>query len=304
MTEGENRPARTQAVRGRAKAKNAGATAKTASRAMAKATSKAVSKTASKTIPAADTKTLGEAAYRLLRRDILAGCLPPGHKLQFRVLVQQYGLGIAPLREALSKLASERLVSFEGQRGFTVAPVSRKELHEVCTLWAELSAVALQQSIAIGDAAWEENVRLSMEVLNSAPLPRSPGDYEAIEHWEQLHSRFHMSLITGCASPWREHFCAVLCDQFERYRRIILLKMAISDELAAKVGHEHREIAEATVGRDAARAVRLLTEHFQEKLAYLDAHFEDAFALIQLKDPRNAKAAGKSPKPRPRRKAA
>ncbi|MEP9375889.1 FCD domain-containing protein [Aquabacter sp. CN5-332] len=216
-------------------------------------------------------KTLGEAAYRLLRRDILSGRLPPGYRLQFRPLVQHYDLGIAPLREALSKLASERLVSFEGQRGFAVAPVSREELHEVCTLWAELSAVALRMSIERGDEAWAAHVQSSAEQLSAATLPASPDDFEAIEWWERLHSQFHRSLTSGCGAPWREHFCSVLCDQFERYRRTILLRMAMSAETAATVDREHREIAEATMRRDSAEAVRLLTAHFEGKLAYLDS---------------------------------
>src|SRR5258707_4641200 len=55
--------------------------------------------------------------------------------------------------------------------------------------------------------------------LHRTPLPASPTDYEAIEKWERLHKQFHMSLIAACGSPWRLHFCSILSDQFERYRR-------------------------------------------------------------------------------------
>ncbi|MEP9378520.1 GntR family transcriptional regulator [Aquabacter sp. CN5-332] len=219
-------------------------------------------------------KTFGEEAYRLLRRDILSGRLAPGHKLQFRQLVQRYDLGIAPLREALSKLASERLVSFEGQRGFAVAPISREELHEVSNLWSELTAAGLRIAIAKGDADWEADVIASLHRLSRTPLPASPEDYEAIENWERLHAQFHTNLIACPGSSWREHFCSVLCDQFERYRRAILMQMATSAATARQVDKEHKQIAEAAVKRESDRAVQLLVDHFSGNLAYLDAQYD------------------------------
>jgi hypothetical protein len=65
-----------------------------------------------------ESKTLGEEVYGRLRSDLIAGRLLPETKLPFRQLSVRYGVGIAPLREALSRLASERLVQFEGNRGY------------------------------------------------------------------------------------------------------------------------------------------------------------------------------------------
>jgi DNA-binding GntR family transcriptional regulator len=190
--------------------------------------------------PTEAAKTLGEEIYRLLRRDILSGRLSPGSKLPFRQFAQLYRFGIAPLREALSRLASERLVSFEGQRGFTVAPVSREELHDLCSLWSEFSVASLKIAIERGDANWEADFLAALHRLYRTPLPASASNYEAIEKWERLHAQFHMSLIAACGSPWRLHLCSLLSDQFERYRRVIFLRMANSAPAAQKVDEEHR----------------------------------------------------------------
>ena len=178
-------------------------------------------------------KTLSEEVYGLLKRDILSGRLVPGSKLQFRHLGERYAFGIAPLREALTKLATERLVMFEGQRGFAVADISRTELHDVCSLWSELSVGALGLSIERGDTNWEADV----------------------------------------LSPWRLHFCSVMSAQFERYRRVIPLCMAISTPTARKVDEEHRQIAEAAVAREKVSATNLLAAHFSGSLEFLDAQF-------------------------------
>jgi DNA-binding GntR family transcriptional regulator len=65
-------------------------------------------------------KTLGEAAYLKLRQDILSGKLKPGTRLRFAEIAKDYEAGVSTLREALSRLTSDRLVIAEGQRGFGV----------------------------------------------------------------------------------------------------------------------------------------------------------------------------------------
>ncbi len=71
-----------------------------------------------------DATTLGIEIYARLRRDLIAGHHKPGERLRFRQLSAAYSVGIAPLREALSRLVSDQLVRFEGHRGYTVAPLS------------------------------------------------------------------------------------------------------------------------------------------------------------------------------------
>ncbi len=225
-------------------------------------------------IPNEVVKTLSEEVYRLLRRDILAGRLAPGSKLPFRQLAQLYGFGIAPLREALARLASERLVLLEGQRGFSVSPMSREELFDLCILWSEISVASMKIAIERGDENWEAEILAAFHRLQRTKLPASPSDFDAIEKWERLHSQFHMSLIAACGSPWRLHFCSVLSDQFERYRRVILLRMASSTPTAQKVNEEHRKIAEAAVNRDSDHAAQLLTDHFSGNLSYLAEQYQ------------------------------
>jgi DNA-binding GntR family transcriptional regulator len=55
-------------------------------------------------------KTLAEAIYKRLRRDILSGRLRPGSKLRFADLKANHEAGTSTLREALSRLSADRLV--------------------------------------------------------------------------------------------------------------------------------------------------------------------------------------------------
>ena len=64
--------------------------------------------------------TAGEAAYRHIRHDIIFGGLAPSARLRLERLRETYQASVSTLREILNRLASERLVLAEGQRGFAV----------------------------------------------------------------------------------------------------------------------------------------------------------------------------------------
>ncbi len=221
-----------------------------------------------------DAPTLGLEAYARLRRDLIAGQLPPGQRLRLRQLSAAYGVGIAPLREALSRLVSEQLVRVEGNRGYTVAPLSLEDLHDLCRLRIDLGCSALRQSIARGDADWEAEILAALHRLERAPLPASHEDRVTIDQWEQRHDRFHASLIAACRSPWLIHFCDVLSDHFQRYRRAVIVVTAGSQELSRRVREEHRTLAEATVSREADRAANILARHFEGSLDVVARNYE------------------------------
>lgn len=215
-----------------------------------------------------DLKTQGEVAYWVLRQDILSGRLAPETKLLFRELRDRYQLGLPALREALAKLASERLVDFAPLRGYRVARLSMEELDDICTLRTELSVQGLADAIVNGDADWEADIVASLHRLVRTPVPDTE-DFHAIEIWEKRHEAFHQTLIAACGSPWRLHLCAMLSLQFERYRRLILARMSESPVIAHAVEDDHRAIAAATVARAQKEATELLRAHLRQGVKFL-----------------------------------
>jgi DNA-binding GntR family transcriptional regulator len=80
------------------------------------------------------------------------------------------------------------------------------------------------------------------------------------EEWEARHRAFHRTLISACGSPWLLHFCAVLQDQFDRYRRMA----PIAPGAQRRIGIGHGEILAATLRRDAEEAAALLARHIRD----------------------------------------
>jgi GntR family carbon starvation induced transcriptional regulator len=210
--------------------------------------------------PAADSapRTVAEAVHERLRADLMAGRYAPGAALRLEPLMARYGCGISPLREALNRLAAERLVRAVGQRGFQAAPVSLAEMHDIMRLRQKLEGEALAGAIASGDARWESEIVAAFHRLAKAPPPgRDRADPDA---WEKRHRDFHSALIAACPSPWLLHFVGILYGHTERYRRL-RFERTMPHKLVRDVAAEHRALMDAVLARDERRAIRLLVQH-------------------------------------------
>ncbi|MEL6208434.1 MAG: GntR family transcriptional regulator, partial [Pseudomonadota bacterium] len=76
-------------------------------------------------------RTLGRSVVDRLREMIVEGDLAPGEKLNERLLCEGFGVSRTPLREAISLLATEGLVTLTPHRGASVTAVTLAELEEV-----------------------------------------------------------------------------------------------------------------------------------------------------------------------------
>lgn len=217
-------------------------------------------------------RTLTERAYAALRNDIVAGDLSPEMKLQTQMLKTRYGLGGSTLREALTRLTGESLVTFEGQRGFRVASVSREDFADLCETRRTIEVDALRRSILAGDDHWEARVVAAYHRLSRIE-DQMPGRLEEIYgDWEDRNRDFHKALISACPSRWLHRIHDVLCRQAERYRRITF---ASGRTLPRNVQQEHRAIMEAAVARDVDAACGLAASHILKTLAILDQIVSD-----------------------------
>lgn len=204
-----------------------------------------------------DLVTLSDKAYRALRRDIVSGNLKPGERLRIAKLTADYDIGASPLREALSKLSSEFLVLVEGQRGFSVAPVSVEELKDVSQIRQDLEAEAMRRAIAKGDDTWESGIVAAFYNLTKAEKRRREDHIANAAEWEDRNREFHEALVAACDSLMIKRLRLLLYYQHERYRRISLKNPDPARDLEA----EHRAIMDATLARDTDRAIELSREH-------------------------------------------
>jgi GntR family transcriptional regulator, carbon starvation induced regulator len=217
--------------------------------------------------PQGQSRTLTEQAYEQLLKDILSGSLKPEMKLQAETLKSRYNVGGSTLREALTRLTAESLVTFEGQRGFRVAATSREDFADLCEIRKIVETEALKRSIMAGDDDWEAGVVAAFHRLTKIEA-QMPNNLEALyDEWEIRNRAFHKALLSACPSPWLLRIHDQLFQQAERYRRITFVSGGTK---MRNVNQEHRAIMEAAVARDVDAACGLAASHILKTLSVLD----------------------------------
>lgn len=210
-------------------------------------------------------RTLVEQAYASLRREILEGALEPGAKLRTEELRQRYGIGASTVRESLTRLLGEALVTAEGQRGFRVAPISLDDFSDLTQVRKMIETEALRQSILAGDEAWESRVVAAYYRLSKVEERIREEPQAVAPHFEERNREFHLALISACPSARLHRIYAMLYQQSERYRRVALINRARARDVHA----EHKAIFEAVLARDVEQACALIGEHIDRTLTVL-----------------------------------
>jgi len=209
--------------------------------------------------------TRGGRVYEAIRAAILAGDFKPGQKLKPNELRGQYGVSLSVVREALARLAEQRLVLSQPNQGFQVVPVSEKALRDLTDLRVMVESFALRRAVERGDVAWEAGIVAAHHTLTVTPI-----DFEGSnEAWEEAHRRFHYALIEGCDMPVVLDLCSSLFDASRLYRRL----SAPWTEVARDIAAEHAQIMEAALAREVDVCLARLELHFRTTTKVLLTEF-------------------------------
>jgi DNA-binding GntR family transcriptional regulator len=206
-------------------------------------------------------KTLQEQVYQKVRGDILAGKLRPGQRLKLAGLREEHHVSLSVVREALTRLAEQKLLRLQPQQGFEVASLSVPDILDLTAVRVAIEGLALRRSIAHGDLAWEARLVAAHHTLAHTPREdrAEDGSRRVSEAWAAAHAVFHATLIDACGSPILRDICRSLYDASEFYRR---WTFSVSRG-PRNVPDEHRTLLELAIARDTERAVALLAEHFE-----------------------------------------
>jgi DNA-binding GntR family transcriptional regulator len=210
--------------------------------------------------------TLAQAAYEKLRADLLSCRLLPGKPIQIKEISAQIGINPIAVREALSRLTSEGLVTVERQKGFRAAPLSAASLIDISSVRIEIECQSLRRAIANGGADWEAGIVMAHHRLMLTPLSSTDGTKATNDEWIVYHTKFHSALVSACGSPVLLQIREWLYAQSERYRRLSLpLNEPFSGAAERRdLAREHKMLAEATINRDVEQAVTLMSEHLRK----------------------------------------
>ncbi len=211
-----------------------------------------------------------EQVYRALRQAILRLDLKPGEALSEPEIAGRAGVSRTPVREAMKRLAAERLVVIYPNIGAAVAPMSLAALSEALLLRELLECdVAARTATAPDPAVVAE---LDRAVLAHEQALRD-GDTDRAYAWDE---RFHRTLFAaqGFSLMWS---CVDQArSQLERLHHLMVAATTTLDQAVA----DHRRILGCVAAADPAGAHAAMADHLGINHRFLAALASDGHPYL------------------------
>jgi DNA-binding GntR family transcriptional regulator len=208
----------------------------------------------SSTTPVPDataTRLVAERAYVELRDRIVTLHLPPGTVLREDALMAEMGIGRTPLREAVKRLALEKLVDVQPRRGTFVSEVEAADIQNITEVRAELEAYAAELAALRLDPetrAVAEALRADIESLDGA------GDQDLLMRVDE---RIHRFVWHAAHNP---HLSQTLERYFTHSLRIWYLVLDRVPTLGHAV-HDQTQLLDSILDRNGSHARAIMHEH-------------------------------------------
>ena len=191
-------------------------------------------------------RLLKSRLYQRLLVDIIIGALGPGEQLDENALAKRYGGGLAGIREALARLALEGLVVRRARVGTSVAPLdlmgAREAFEARCLIEVHCAGLAATLASAAEIAA----IRATLDSGEQAVTDNNVAALAAMDE------AFHVAVAAASGNRALAKMVVTLHHQTARYW-LYAMRGPTSEESYTAL-NEHRALAEAIAGRDAARA--------------------------------------------------
>jgi DNA-binding GntR family transcriptional regulator len=205
-------------------------------------------------------RSLPEVIYEDVRERILSGRLGPGQPVRQDALAFDLGVSKIPLREALTRLEHDGLITANPRRGYEVKPMTAAEAEEVFDLRLSVEPAAAALGARHADDADRAAARMAMEALDAeldADGPNVPA----------LNRGFHLAMVAPARRPLTTALVDRLHTLAERYVRAHLQPEGRS----SRARREHAELLSAWCAGRADEVEAGVSEHILATLRDLQA---------------------------------
>lgn len=192
-----------------------------------------------------------DAAIAEIRRGIVLGALRPGEKLTELSLAGTLGVSRATVREALSQLAREGLVTVEPYRGLRVADLDHASLRDLARTRVSLDLLAVRDILADPGGERLAAVRTAWTAFETTVHDADP----IVRH--EGHLAFHRAIWTASENT----LLAQLWPVIEAHMTIALAQDQAVRPGAERARQTHADLVAAIESRDLAAVEAALTTH-------------------------------------------
>jgi DNA-binding GntR family transcriptional regulator len=195
--------------------------------------------------------SFADRAYYAIRELIVTLELPPGAVVREPELTERLGIGRTPVREALRRLAQERLVEVFPRRGMFVTKVDVRDLARLCEVRLVLEPRAAELA---AERATKADLDEIAELLTELAARKRRDDRTLID----LDQRIHRTIYRAT----HNHFLEETLEWYYAHAlRIWMLGLAKTGLKAAV--HEHADLLGAILRGNGPRAADLMRRHVE-----------------------------------------
>lgn len=203
--------------------------------------------------------TLSEQIYQILRNDILTQKIPCGKKLTLKLLQERFQVSSTPIREALTRLTQDQLVSYYSNVGIRVISFTADDLREIYTFMGDLDGLAIRYASASPD---QEKLQAEVtEILEKECAAAKAAD---VQTWNRYSDEFHLVFYRYCNN-------SRLAESAERLRSGISIfsnQYCRETVIQTRIDEEHLAIFQAYKDGDIEKAVQMMKTHLNDSLNY------------------------------------
>jgi DNA-binding GntR family transcriptional regulator len=188
---------------------------------------------------------LAEEVYRRIRTDIMSLRIPPDTRVSVDSLARELGVSQTPIREALSMLEANGLVSKRHFAGYATSPrMNRAQLDELFEFRLLIEPHAARKA---AEMMGDEDVRL-LASGEHAPSHDAFADMD---------TEFHRLIAKGAGNH-------LIAESLARLHiHIHIFRSCFRSEIAEEAVHEHNAIIAAIRSRDGTRTEAAMRRHIE-----------------------------------------
>ncbi|MCT7376650.1 GntR family transcriptional regulator [Chelativorans salis] len=198
---------------------------------------------------------LVDEVARAIREMIVQGKVASGEKLSENALAAELGVSTTPVREAISLLRSEGLVTVQPQSGTYVFKLQPGELNQLCELRLALEPAAVELALNNPSSTLADDLAAIAEKMKQAQAEGQIREYLSLD------TAFHDTIITASGNPYLSSAYALISAKMAALRN----RLGNDPHHMGKSMREHVDITEAIRARDLSKARKILRGHIARK---------------------------------------
>lgn len=203
--------------------------------------------------------TLTNEIYNELYHAITHQKLKPGQNLTLTMLKKQFNVSHTPIREALTRLSADGLVTYLPNKGMKVVRFSEGEIRELFQFTAELEVMALR--FCTNAFTMAPLVDAMASVVENEKAALEQGDYES---WGNASGKFHDLFYKYSDNQFLDETAEKMGARME-----LMSYMYSKDGTEPEIYQRHVGIYEAVRDKDYEKAADLIRAHLQFSMMYI-----------------------------------